>query len=81
MCDPGTGVMEPLQRHYSHMPLIGAFYAGSVYMFYRKRFRIDNNFVNFLGFSAAACPASIVFANTFAGNTEIEAGLLNNEKE
>ena len=60
---------------------MGVIYLGSVYMFYKKRFRIDGDFTKLLGFSAGACPASIVFANSRFGSTELEAALLNNEKE
>ena len=81
LCDTGEGKMMPLERSKYFIPYVGAFYLGSVYMFYKKRFRIDGDFVKMLGFSAGACPASIIFANSCCGSTELEAALLNNEKE
>ena len=63
------------------LPAAGLIFAKSVHMFYKKRFRVDQNAVNFLGFTAGAVPASFVFASTVFGDSEVEAGLLNNERE
>ena len=61
------------------LPAAGAIFLYSMNMFYKKRFRVDGNFVNLVGFTAGAVPSSLVFANLVFGSNEVEAGLLNNE--
>ena len=63
------------------MPAAGAIFLTSVYMFNKKRFRVDQNAINLLGFTAGAVPASMVYANLLFGDSKVEAGLLNNDKE
>ena len=63
------------------LPLAGAIYLYSVYRFNKSRFRVDNNFLNMLGFTVAAAPASLAFSQTLVGSSEVEAGLLNNQRE
>ena len=69
------------ERDYRLLPAMGAIFLGSVYMFNKRRFRIDSNAANLIAFTAGACPASYVFANTLFGDYNVEAGLLNNERE
>jgi len=58
-----------------------ALFLGSLYVYNRKIFRIDQNALNFLGFTAASAFASYQYANFFLNSATNEAGLLNNEKE
>ena len=69
------------ERDYKLVPTAGAIFLSSVYMFNRKRFRVDQNFVNLMGFTAGAASASWVYANVLLGDSVVEAGLLNNDKE
>ena len=69
------------ERDYRLLPCAGAIFLYSMNMFYKKRFRVDGNVANLVGFTAGAIPSSIVFANLAFGSHEVEAGLLNNEKE
>ena len=59
----------------------GLIFAGSV-MFYNKRFfRVDNNLVNFAGFTLASVPVSYSYASYFFSSANIEAGMINNQQE
>ena len=62
-------------------PLAGGIFLMSVYMFQKKRFRVDGNVINLLGFTAGAAPASLVYANMCCGDSAVEAGIMNNERE
>ena len=63
------------------LPAAGAIFLASVYLYNKKRFRIDQNFLNLLGFTAGSVPASYVYANMLFGDANVEAGLLNNQRE
>lgn len=50
--------------------------------FYNKRFfRKDGNMLNLFAFAAASLPASYSYASFVLSSPEIEAGLINNERE
>ena len=59
----------------------GALFAYSVYMYNRKIFRVDQNFMNLMGFCAVSVPMSYSYASYFLSSATIEAGLLNNQRE
>ena len=59
----------------------GAIFVGSLYLYNRRTFRMDQNVLNFLGFTGASAFASYVWASTFLSSPVIEAGLINNAKE
>ena len=69
------------ERDAKLMSTMAAVFLGSVYMFNKKRFRIDQNAINLLAFTAGACPASYFIAQQLVGDATVEAGLLNNERE
>ena len=69
------------ERDYRIIPTTGAIFLGALYMYNKKRFRIDQNFVNFMGFAVGACPISYIYANQIWGSSEVEAGILNNQRE
>ena len=50
-------------------------------MYSRKKFRFDQNALNFLLFTGASTFASYQWASLFLSSPVIEAGLLNNKKE
>ena len=68
-------------RPNSVMPVAGLIFAGSVFLYSRKVFRIDKNAMNLLLFSGASGFASYSYASYFMSSPIIEAGLLNNERE
>ena len=45
------------------LPCAGAIFLGSLYVYSKRRFRIDQNFINLMGFTVGAAPASYVYAN------------------
>ena len=61
--------------------LTGAIFVGSMYLYNRRTFRMDQNVLNFLGFTGASAFASYQWASTFLSSPVNEAGLLNNAKE
>ncbi len=61
--------------------LSGAIFSASIYMYSRKKFRIDQNAFNFLLFTGASTFASYQWAATFLRSPINEAGLLNNANE
>ena len=63
------------------MPLAGLIFAGSVFLYSRKVFRIDKHAMNLLLFSGASAFASYSYSSYFMSSPIIEAGLLNNERE
>ena len=58
-----------------------AVFAASLYAYNRRFFRIDQNVVKFLLFTAASGPASYAWTSFFLSSPVIEAGLINNIKE
>ena len=58
-----------------------ALFLGSLYLYNKKIFRIDQNALNFLLFTGGSAFASYQYANFFLSSPIIEAGLINNEKE
>ena len=72
-----SNIEEPSQLY----TLSAGIFVGSVYMYSRKKFRIDQNALNFLLFTGASTFASYQWASLFLSSPVIEAGLLNNKKE
>ena len=58
-----------------------AIFLGSIYLYNRRFFRIDGNAVNMLAFTAASLPASYAYASYIWSSAEIEAAIINNERE
>ena len=58
-----------------------AIFLGSLYFYNRRFFRIDGNAVNMLAFTVASVPASYSYASYIWSSPEIEAALINNERE
>ena len=58
-----------------------AIFFGSLHLYNRRFFRIDGNAVNMLAFTVASLPASYAYANYFFSSAEIEAAIINNERE
>ena len=56
-------------------------FLGSLYLYNRKIFRIDQNALNFLLFTAGSAFASYQYANFFLNSATNEAAILNNKKE
>ena len=59
----------------------GLIFALSMRAYTRKYFRVDNNLMNLLGFTAISAPCSFVYANTMLNSAENEAALMNNKRE
>ena len=59
----------------------GVLFAGSVMMYNRRFFRVDNNLVNMAGFTLASIPASYSYASYFFSSANVEAGMINNQQE
>ena len=53
----------------------------SLHKYNRRFFRKDANALNFLGFAAASVPASWAYSNFFFSSAEIDAAIINNERE
>ena len=58
-----------------------AIFLFSLHLYNRRFFRKDGNALNFLGFAAASVPASWAYSNFIFSSTEIEAAIINNERE
>ena len=70
-----------VERNENVLLLSGAIFAASIYMYGRRKFRIDQNALNFMLFTGASAFASYQWASTFLSSPINEAGLLNNAKE
>ena len=58
-----------------------AIFLFSLHLYNRRFFRKDGNALNFLGFAAASVPASWAYSNFIFSSAEIEAAIINNERE
>lgn len=58
-----------------------ALFLGSLYVYNRRIFRIDQNALNFLLFTAGSAFASYSYADFFLNSATNEAAILNNQKE
>ena len=58
-----------------------ALFVGSLYLYNRKIFRIDQNSLNFLMFTAGSAFASYQYANFIVNSPTDEAALKNNQRE
>ena len=56
-------------------------FLASLQFYNRRFFRIDGNAVNMLAFTVASVPASYSYASYIWSSPEIEAALINNERE
>ena len=63
------------------MYLTGAIFLGSLYVYNRRAFRIDQNYLNFVLFSGASAFASYQWASVMLNSPINEAGLINNVNE
>ena len=59
----------------------GAIFLLSMRAYNRKYFRVDNNLINMLGFTAVSAPCSYAYANFFLNSAENEAAMINNKRE
>ena len=59
----------------------GAIFLLSLRAYNRKYFRLDNNLMNMLGFTAISAPCAYTYANFFFNSAENEAALINNQRE
>ena len=72
-----SNIEQPAQLY----PLAAAIFVGSIYMYSRRKFRLDQNALNFLVFTGASTFASYQWASAILSSPIIEAGLRNNAKE
>lgn len=56
-------------------------FLGSLYVYNRRFFRVDQNTMNLLLFTAGSAFASYQYANFFLSSGAEEAAILNNKKE
>jgi hypothetical protein len=71
-------IVTNVERPNSVYGVAAALFLGSLYVYNRKIFRIDQNALNFLLFTAGSAFASYQYANFFLNTPINEAGLLNN---
>ena len=74
-------IVTNCQRDARVLPAAAVFFLGGLYMYNKRRFRLDQNFVNLVGFTIGSVPASLIMANQFFGDPVVEAGILNNQRE
>ncbi len=74
-------VATNIERPQTVWYLSGVIFVGSLYLYNRRTFRMDQKVLNFLGFTTASAFASYQWASTFLSSPIIEAGLINNAKE
>lgn len=70
-----------IQKPNTVLPVAGAIFAASVFLYSRKIFRVDKNALNLMLFSGASAFASYSYASFIMSSPIIEAGLMNNEQE
>ena len=70
--------VQPLNKVYA---AAGILFLYSMSAYNRKYFRVDNNLVNFMFFTAVSAPASYSYANFFLNDAENEAATINNNRE
>ena len=78
---PNPRIASNVEQHAGLWYLTGAIFVGSLYLYNRRTFRMDQNVVNFIGFTGASAFASYTWASTFLSSPINEAGLINNAKE
>ena len=59
----------------------GLLFVYGVSAYHRRYFRVDNNLINFMTFTAVSAPASYAYANFFFNSAENEAANINNTRE
>ena len=59
----------------------GLLWVGSMAWYNKRYFRIDQNAMNMLAFTAASVPASFAYANFVLSDPETEAACINNDRE
>ena len=59
----------------------GAIFLLSLRSYNRRYFRLDNNLMNMIGFTAVSIPCSYTYANFLFNSAENEAALINNQRE
>jgi hypothetical protein len=60
------------------MPVAGLLFVASMYVYQKRIYRIDQNFLNFALFGVGSAFASFSYARFFMSSPVIEAGILNN---
>ena len=74
-------IASNIERPNTVLPVAGAIFAASVFLYSRKIFRIDKNAMNLMLFTGASAFASYSYASFLMSTPIIEAGLINNEQE
>ncbi len=59
----------------------GALFLYSMSLYNRRYFRVNNNLVNMMAFTALSAPSSYVYANFFFNSAGNEAACINNTRE
>ena len=59
----------------------GLIFLGSLHLYNRRFMRVDGNLTNMMAFTAASVPAAYSYASFFFSSAEIEAGIMNNQRE
>ena len=59
----------------------GLLFVYGVSCYHRRYFRVDNNLINFMAFTAVSAPPSYAYANFALNSAENEAATLNNQRE
>ena len=70
--------VKPMNKVYA---AAGILFLYSLSAYNRKYFRVDNNLVNFMFFTACSAPASYAYANFWYNNAQNEAAAINNHRE
>jgi hypothetical protein len=74
-------IVTNAQRPQSVYYVAGAIFLASLYGYHRRIFRLDQNVLNFAGFTVASAWASYQWSTFFVSSPIIEAGIKNNELE
>lgn len=78
---PNPRIATNVEAHPQLYYLTGALFVGSIYLYSKRIFRVNQNFTNFALFTGASAFASYQWAATFLSSPVNEAGLINNAQE
>ena len=78
---PNKRVASNIEEPSSLLYLSGAIFLGSLYLYNKRTFRMDQNVINLVLFSGASAFASYQWASAILSSPVIEAGLINNKRE
>ena len=59
----------------------GLLFLYGMSLYHRRYFRVDNNLINFMAFTAVSAPSAYVYSNFFLNSAENEAATINNNRE